>query len=355
MKKMYEELASWWPVLSPPGDYAEEAAFYGATLVGAGDATPRTLLELGSGGGNNASFMKKQFDEVVLVDLSPQMLAVSRELNPDCEHVEGDMRTIRLGRTFDRVFVHDAITYMATESDLRLALETAFEHCEPGGAALFAPDHVRETFAPPYTDNGGEDAPDRSLRYLEWCWDPDPADDTYTVLYVYALREGNGAVRIEHDEHLEGVFSRDTWLRLLREVGFEPSAVRFDHSELEPGSYELFLGVRPHAASRIVVAADAGIAIRTLRDVSDIVGAALGADGVLLTEADLGPEFFDLRSGLAGELLQKFVNYRMRVAIVLSNPDAHGERFRELVREHRTHPDVRFVATLAEAEAWLKA
>jgi len=51
----------------------------------------------------------------VLVDKSPGMLEVSRALNPECEHVEGDMRTVRLGREFDLVFVHDAVAYMAKE------------------------------------------------------------------------------------------------------------------------------------------------------------------------------------------------------------------------------------------------
>jgi hypothetical protein len=41
------------------------------------------------------------------------------------------------------VFVHDAVAYMTTERELRAAIETAFVHCRPGGAALFAPDHVR--------------------------------------------------------------------------------------------------------------------------------------------------------------------------------------------------------------------
>ena len=115
----------------------------------------RTVLELGSGGGNNAWHLKSRF-EMVLVEPSAGMRAVSRALNPECEHVDGDMRTVRLAREFDAVFVHDAVCYMTTESDLRMAIETAFLHCRPGGAALFAPDFVRENFRPS-TDHGGSD------------------------------------------------------------------------------------------------------------------------------------------------------------------------------------------------------
>jgi hypothetical protein len=225
--------------MSAPAEYAEEAAFYQRMLLGACDKPCRTLLELGSGGGNNASHLKARF-EMVLVDRSAGMLEVSLALNPQLEHHQADMRTVRLGREFDAVFVHDAVAYMTTEADLRLAIETAYVHCRPGGAALFAPDHLAETFRPS-TDHGGHDGDGRGLRYLEWTWDPDPADGSYTVDYAYLLREQDGSVRVEWDRHVEGLFARADWLRLLSNAGFEPTPVPFDHSELEPGEYEVFV------------------------------------------------------------------------------------------------------------------
>jgi SAM-dependent methyltransferase len=241
---MYGDLAGWWPLLSAPGSYAEEAEIYRRLLVEAGDRPPATVLELGSGGGNNASHLKAYF-QLTLVDLSEQMLAVSRELNPECEHLQGDMRNVRLGRTFDAVFVHDAIDYMTTTEDLARALETAFVHCRPGGAALFAPDQLRETFRTG-TDWGGHDGDGRrGARFLEWTWDPDPLDSTFTVDYAYLLREADGSVRVEHDRHLHGLFPRATWLGLLEEAGFQARSVPVDHSELEPGTYELFVATRP--------------------------------------------------------------------------------------------------------------
>ena len=183
MPKLYDELAPWWPLMSAPEDYEEEAAFYGRALEEACQGPARTLVELGSGGGNNASHLKSRF-KMVLVEPSAGMLKVSRALNPECEHVQGDMRTVRLNRQFDLVFVHDAVCYMTTESDLRQAIETAFMHCRPGGAALFAPDHLLENFSPS-SDYGGHDNATHGLRYLEWTWDPDPSDTTYLVDYAY--------------------------------------------------------------------------------------------------------------------------------------------------------------------------
>ncbi len=68
------------------------------------------------------------------------------------------------------------------------------------------------------------------------------------------------------------------------------------------------------SAENIVIASDAGIYIRTTDDIGELLGACSGASGVLL---------------------------------------AHGERFSELVREHRHHSAVRFFLARADAKAWL--
>src|SRR5262245_6757017 len=174
---LYTELADWYHLLTAPEDYAAEAAFFLRRFTVALGAPPQTLLELGCGGGNMAAHYTRAVPHVTLTDLSPSMLAQSQRLNPDCEHVQGDMRSLRLGRTFDAVFAHDAVCYLTTEADLRQAMHTAFLHCRPGGVAIFAPDHVREQFAES-VDTGGHDGAGRGLRYLMWAHDPDPADQT---------------------------------------------------------------------------------------------------------------------------------------------------------------------------------
>jgi SAM-dependent methyltransferase len=230
LPRLYGDLATWWPLLSSPADYAEEADIYRALLSSAAQFPVATVLELGSGGGNNASHLKQHF-ELTLVDKSPGMLKVSRRLNPHCEHHLGDMRTVRLGRQFDAVFVHDAVAYLTTEDDLRSTMRTAFEHCRPGGVALFVPDHLKETFRPG-TGHGGHDGEGRGLRYLEWTRDPDPEDTTYVTDFAYLMHdEGNGTA-VLYDRHLCGLFTRDEWHRLLNEVGFES---RYEEATLAGG------------------------------------------------------------------------------------------------------------------------
>lgn len=241
LPRIYGDLASWFHLLTSPDDYAEEAEFYRRAIVDASPTPPKTMLELGSGGGNNAAYLKASF-AMTLTDISSQMLAVSRTLNPECEHIQGDMRSIRLGRQFDAVFIHDAIVYMTTEDDLKRAIETAFVHCRQGGVALFDPDYTRETFRPT-TSHGGHDRDGRALRYLEWVHDPDPRDTTYTTDFALLMREGDD-VRCEYDRGICGLFCHQDWLRLIRDAGFSPRAVPFEHSEVEPGS-SVFLGIKP--------------------------------------------------------------------------------------------------------------
>jgi SAM-dependent methyltransferase len=216
--KLYGELAEWYPVFSAPEEFRQEAALFARILTETSARAPRSVLELGSGIGNNASHLKAHF-AMTLVDLSPRMLAVSKALNPECEHVEGDIRSMRLGRTFDAVFVYDAICHMTTEADLRAVMETAFEHLRPGGAAVFVPDFVAETFVE-NTDHGGNDTDQGSVRFLQWTTDPDSHDTSYLVDFAILIRDEQGQTRLVHDRHTYGLFPRATWRRLLREVGF---------------------------------------------------------------------------------------------------------------------------------------
>ncbi len=240
--RLYQDLAAWWPLISPPQEYAEEAAFAARLLRQAGRPV-REVLELGSGGGHCASHLTPGFT-MTLVDLSAGMLAVSRRLNPGCEHVEADMRTVRLGRDFDAVFVHDAVDYMTTEDDLRLVIETAFAHCRPGGVAVFVPDNIAETFEPG-TGYGGIDGQDgRAARYLDWSYDPDPGDTWTVTQYAFLLRDPGGGVQVVHETHRLGLFGRGTWLGLLGEAGFRAGAVAEETTE-DRQPREFFTGHRP--------------------------------------------------------------------------------------------------------------
>src|SRR3989442_3812394 len=204
--KLYDELAEWWPIMADPAEFREEALFFDRLLRESSDPPPRTVLDLGSGSGNNAFHLKAHF-AMTLVDISPQMLAVNRALNPECEHLQGDIRTLRLGRNFDAVFVHDAICHMTNESDLLAVMETAYVHCRPGGIALFVPDELRETFVPS-TDHGGNDREDRALPYVHGTIEPDPSGTAIQGDFGILLRDEQRRVWVVDHSHTHVPFTR---------------------------------------------------------------------------------------------------------------------------------------------------
>ncbi len=219
--RLYGDLAHLWPLISPPEDYAAEAAYWREALHAALGPGRHRLLELGVGGGHNLSHLTGEF-EATAVDISPEVLHNSERLNPGVDHHVGDMRTVRLGETFDAVIVHDAIAYMLDEADLSAVFGTAHAHLERGGVFITAPDLFRETFPGPQVSHRVRRTDDFELAFIEYTYDPDPADTTVESIFLYVISEG-GRLRVEEDRHVTGLFPLETWLRLMREAGFAAS------------------------------------------------------------------------------------------------------------------------------------
>jgi SAM-dependent methyltransferase len=242
LPRRYTDLASWYPLITDADEYEEEAEFYADVFRREIDGDASTLLELGAGSGANAFHYKRHF-ETTLTDASSEMLELSKRINPDCEHVVGDMRTLRLSRVFDAVFVHDAVSYITNADDLRQVAETALVHLRRGGAAIFVPDETVEAFHD-HAEYGGRDGDDRALRFLNWTFDPDPTDGIYVNEWVYVLHEREKPSVIVHESHECGVFARRDWVDILRDAGFTPELVRFEHSEV-PDPIDVFVARKP--------------------------------------------------------------------------------------------------------------
>ena len=221
--RLYTDLAWLWPAFSPPADYADDAGHWRDALRQRLGPGRHSLLELGSGGGHTLSHLAADFD-VAAVDLSPQMLALSRELNPGIPHHLGDMRNVRLQKQFDAVAIHDAVCYLLSEKDLLDTFATARQHLRPGGILLLSPDYLKEYFSgsrvlhwicadasPPFT-------------VVEYCHDPDDRDTTIESLFFFIIHEPAG-LRVVEDRHTTGLFPSATWLKLLDEAGFDAELV----------------------------------------------------------------------------------------------------------------------------------
>jgi hypothetical protein len=83
-------------------------------------------------------------------------------------------------------------------------------------------------------------------------------------------------------------------------------------------------------------------------------GGESGTSCFVLKDSNFAPTFYDLKTGLAGEILQKLSNYNCRLAIVGTFAMVRGERFRELMKESNKGGHIRFAGDVDEALAWLK-
>ena len=240
MYRLYGELAWLWPVMSAPAEYAEEAAHWRSLLRETLGPGRQPILELGVGGGHNLSHFGSEFVPVA-VDLSEPMLAHSRRLNPAVEHHLGDMRSIRLGRRFRAVLIHDAVSHMLDENDLLAALRTAAAHLEPGGLLLAAPDRFEDGFVSPEVDRGQGCADGLSLTYFEYTHLIREGVPRVETILTYVIDQG-GTVQVELDRMHTGLFPLATWRRLFGQAGFSFVARRLPLSSIA-SDYVILQGI----------------------------------------------------------------------------------------------------------------
>lgn len=220
--RLYNDLAWLWPMWGAPEDYADYCSHVMGLIREHAQGPVRSLLNIGCGGGKNVFNLKREC-KVTGLDLSPRMLELARKLNPECEFLQGDMRTFVLDRTFDAVLVDDAITYMATRAELQAALAAAWRHLRPGGVLVVTPDDTKETFVQNHTVVTPATASTKPANvdvvFAQNDYDPDCEDDHYEGTIVYFIREG-GKLRIETDRHIHGLFALDVWRDTLADIGF---------------------------------------------------------------------------------------------------------------------------------------
>jgi SAM-dependent methyltransferase len=243
--RLYNDLSWIWPLWGDPKqEYREWSETVISLMRKYGTCELRSLLNLACGGGKNVYTLKRYF-KVTGLDLSENMLGHARELNPDAEFVQGDMRNFSLGRQFDAILIDDGVSYLTSEDDLLCTFENAFSHLRSGGVMVVSPDQTKESFQQNSSKTfRAEPAakPDHlDITMIENSYDPDPSDTTSEATFVYLIRE-HGRLRIEHDFHVCGLFSLEVWREALNHAGFQVHEVP---STREPQGPPVFACVKP--------------------------------------------------------------------------------------------------------------
>lgn len=244
--KAYNELAWTEEWLVTPEDVEQEAMHYVSLIKQHCDTVPKTMLHLGSGAGGLDRVFKRHFS-ITGVDLSQGMLARARQLHPDIEYLEGDMRDIALGRMFDVVAIPDSIDYMASYEDLHRAVGNGVKHLKPGGVMLVV-GKTREIFR----NNNFAYVGDREgihVTLLENNHIDPLRPDSYEAVLIYLIRQ-NGELNMHVDRHQLGLFSQASWERVFREHGLSLTQSALDDLYapylLGDGEYPMrvFVGVK---------------------------------------------------------------------------------------------------------------
>jgi SAM-dependent methyltransferase len=191
----------------------------------------RTLLHLGCGAGGYDGVFKQHF-AVTGVDISRGMLDMARLRHQDIEYIEGDMRTVRLGREFDAVAIPDSIDYMGSLPELRMAIETAVTHLKPGGILLVV-GKTKEIFRDNNFVYTGEQE-DLHVTLLENNYINRYRPHTYEATLVYLIRR-RGELTIHTECHMLGLFSQAVWEKVFTEAGLSVQETDLD------GTYDKYL------------------------------------------------------------------------------------------------------------------
>ena len=93
------------------------------------------------------------------------------------------------------------------------------------------------------------------------------------------------------------------------------------------------------------------VLIASAEDGLDLLGSIYyqGFDRVIIQEKNITPDFFDLKNGIAGEVLQKFSNYRIRLAIVGDFSQYTSKSIKDFIRESNQTRHINFVNSTAQA------
>jgi len=261
--RLYHDLASLWPTLSPPSDYLDEAELVLDQLDQhfGHNAGPLRLLDLGAGGGHLAVHLADAGHHVTAVDLSPDMLALCRNLVPDADVVQGDMRTLDLlapphdRAPYDAVLLTDAVDYMTTPDDAAAAVATVARHLRPGGLAMIAPTYVRETFTSGATESDGLQNPDDPTQphLFSYVYDLAPANPAghlcEMLLLILVPDPDTGRVDVVEDRHACGLFPDTHWRRFIADAGLRlisaPEPDPLDDDDDDDAPWSLYLATRP--------------------------------------------------------------------------------------------------------------
>lgn len=244
--KIWTELARYYDKIHHRKDYRKEVDFL-EKVFKKHRLKVRDILDVACGTGNHAAVLVRRGYNVVGIDLHEEMLEIAREKVRNVKLVEGDMRDLKLDRTFDVVIcMFNSIAYNQTLSELRRTL-SGFRKClKARGIIVFDNHFLRERFVHGYRGVMGYDDDELTIARFSFS---EKLGKKGRITFSYLIREGNDFNYIRGDVHEFGLFSLSEIIEAMKEAGFATEVywnftMRRPPKRSKPWGNFVFVGVK---------------------------------------------------------------------------------------------------------------
>lgn len=218
---MFEETARYYDRIYAFKDYAAEASKLRAIVEEELRTGGRRLLDVACGTGLHLEHLKAHFDAEGL-DLSPELLEISRQRNPEVTHHLADMRTFELDARFDVITcLFSSIGYMTTVDDLHRAIERMAAHLVPGGLLIVEPWLTPDAWRPNTVHGLFIDEPELKIARVNTSL-TEGRVSVFDLHHLIGTPQGTEHV-VEH--HELGLYTVDEMTEAFASVGLD---VRYD-------------------------------------------------------------------------------------------------------------------------------
>ena len=233
----YHNLAASYDRLTNDVDYRGIVAFYDAILQKE-NVRPRSAIDLACGTGSVALLLAQQYDRVIGVDMSEEMLTVAQQRAYEQEKrplfICQMLQQLRLPVAVDlAVCALDGLDYILDPADCKEAIARVYRALNPGGIFIFdvnTPEKLRAMDGQVFLDEDDD-------VYCVWRGEFDEASNICSYGMDLFQRQGNAWYR-SFEEHREYAYTVEQLTEYLKSAGFTHIRVYADGKLEAPGAGE---------------------------------------------------------------------------------------------------------------------
>jgi ubiquinone/menaquinone biosynthesis C-methylase UbiE len=214
----FHELARYYDLLNASKDYERESNQLDSLAQKFSVRPPRRWLDVACGTGRHLASLTRRY-EVTGLDLSREMLRVARRRLPGVPLHRGDMRTFRLGHSFDVVScLYSAIGHLDSPREVQAAFANFYRHLDPGGVALVEPWIEPDLFRPGYVHLATYQGPEGLIARMAFS---EKRANRSLVHYHFLIGHQGKGVRFFDERETGLLLSREELVGLMSRVGFK--------------------------------------------------------------------------------------------------------------------------------------